>query len=316
MSLKAAPFNNDVALGPDDVSAYWLKTDDGVQIRAAVWGAASAALKGCILLLPGRTEYIEKYGKTAQDLLERGYCSIAIDWRGQGAADRLLPKSTLGHVESFKDYQRDLQVVLNALPEIALPDKPLYLLAHSMGGCIGLRSLMEDLPVKAAAFTAPMWGIAMGKPKRAAAWAVSTAARSIGMDKQFSPGTSPVTYVLSQPYEDNMLTTDKDMFEYMRNQATEQPELTLGGPSLTWLSEGLQECRALRARPTPNIPCLTFLGTGERIVDHSAIHDRMARWPNGQLEIIEGAEHEVLMEREAIRSQATDAIVALFEQHT
>ena len=39
-----------------------------------------------------------------------------------------------------------------------LPE-PYYLMAHSMGGCIGLRALMRGAPVKAAAFSAPMWGI-------------------------------------------------------------------------------------------------------------------------------------------------------------
>ena len=312
MSLTPAPFHADVADGPDGGCAYWLTAEDGVRIRVAVWNGGT---KGTVLLFPGRTEYAEKYGRTAVDLQTRGYSTVAIDWRGQGLADRLQGNPDIGHVEDFKQYQADLRAVLAALPEFEMPDQK-FLVGHSMGGCIGLRALMEGLDVKAAAFTAPMWGIAMGKPKRTAAWIVSTLARSVGADKALAPGTAEKTYVLANPFDDNMLTTDQEMFNYMKTQVEAHPALALGGPSLAWLNEGLKECRALRMRPTPSVPTLTFLGTHERIVDVSAIHDRMARWPRGTLEMVDGSEHEVLMEGKATREATITAITAHFDAHS
>jgi lysophospholipase len=79
------------------------------------------------------------------------------------------------------------------------------------------------------------------------------------------------------------------------------------------LNEGLKECRSLHPRPTPQVPTVAFLGTGERIVDTTAIHDRMARWPQGALRMVEGAEHEVLMETVAIRETAIKEIAAHFD---
>jgi lysophospholipase len=311
VSLIKAPFNTATADGPDDVAAYWLTASDGVRIRVAFWGGGD---KGTILLFPGRTEYVEKYGRTAADLLAHGFSTLAIDWRGQGLADRLQDNVAIGHVEDFREYQEDLKAVLAALPEIGATG-PNFLLGHSMGGCIGLRSLMEGLDVKAAAFTAPMWGIAMGKPKRTAAWVVSTLARSVGADKGLAPGTASKTYVLANAFADNMLTTDPETFDYMKRQVEAQPELALGGPSLAWLNEGLKECRSLKLRPTPSVPTLTYLGTQERIVDAGAIHDRMARWPNGTLKMVEGSEHEVLMEIKATRDATVSEIAAHFTAH-
>ena len=114
---------------------------------------------GTVLMLPGRTEHAEKYGTTAERLAAAGYASAALDWRGQGLADRLLPDRRKGHVGQFADYQRDLDAFAAAVRE-TLPG-PFYLLAHSMGGCIGLRGLMRGLDVAAAAFSAPMWGLDM-----------------------------------------------------------------------------------------------------------------------------------------------------------
>ena len=116
--MEAAPFYHDVAEGPEGAKAYWLTTTDDVRIRLAVWAEGS---KGTVLLFPGRTEYVEKYGQAAAVFADQGLSTIAIDWRGQGLADRLLPERDIGHVGQFGDYQRDVQAVLAAVVVLDLP---------------------------------------------------------------------------------------------------------------------------------------------------------------------------------------------------
>ena len=107
--MTAAPLFAE-ADGPAGGVAYWLTTVDQIRIRVAVWGHDAA--KGTVLLFPGRTEYVEKYGRAATDLLTRGYATVTVDWRGQGLADRLQPNAALGHVADFKDYQLDVDAVV------------------------------------------------------------------------------------------------------------------------------------------------------------------------------------------------------------
>jgi lysophospholipase len=78
----------------------------------------------------------------------------------------------------------------------------------------------------------------------------------------------------------------------------------------------LIEANALAARPAPKTPILTFLGTNERIVRTKTIHQRMQTWENGTLVMVEGAEHEILMERPEIRNDAFDKMAKLFTAHT
>lgn len=303
--MKAAPFFDDVAYGPEGpactASAYWLTTDDGLRIRLGVWPEGS---KGTVLLFPGRTEYVEKYGQVAREFGQRGFASIAVDWRGQGLGDRMLANRDIGHVGEFLDYQYDVKAVMAAVEELGLP-KPYYLMAHSMGGCIGLRALMNGMPVKAAGFSAPMWGLAPS-PMVPVAWILSTALRPIGLGDMRAPTTPEITYVLSAEFEDNTLTTDLEMWEYMRHQVTLYSDLALGGPSVRWLNEALHEMLALSKMPAPDVPCITFLGANERIVSPERIKTRMPRWNAGALEVIDGAEHEVMMEREEVRSFVFD----------
>lgn len=307
----AAPLFADLAEGPSGGRALWLRTADDVRIRAAIWGDGG---RGTVFLFPGRTEYIEKYGRAAAVLAAQGYVTLVVDWRGQGLADRAFADRLIGHVGQFDEYQRDVDALLGLAGQDGLP-RPFHLLSHSMGGCIGLRSLMRGLPFASAVFSAPMWGISMAAWSRPIAHLLGRLAAPFGQAHRYAPGTGGQTYVLAAPFQGNVLTTDPGMWDYMRRQVTAQPDLALGGPSLGWLGAALRECGALAALPAPSTPAITALGTAEKVVDVAPIHLRMAGWASGRLDIYQGAEHEVPMETPVHRSRFFDAAVAQFAAH-
>ena len=308
--MESAPLFSEITDGPDGGNAWWLTTDDGVRIRVGAWN--TDASNGTVLLFPGRTEYIEKYGKAAADLATRGYATFAIDWRGQGLADRLVDNAMAGHVMAFGDYQRDVAAMVEAATRLDLP-KPWHLLAHSMGGCIGFRALTEGLPVHSCAFSAPMLGIQMSEMLRPVAWSLSWGGHRLGMGHIFAPSTSAHSYVLIEPFETNKLTNDPDMYQYMIDQTRAHPGLGLGGPSLSWLYEALRECRNLSRLPSPDMPCVTILGENEQIVDIKRIRDRMNDWPGGKLIEVENGKHELLMDNPGIRKSAINAFCDEFD---
>lgn len=308
--MDLAPFRADLALGPTGACAYWTRATDGVKLRLGHYPAEGD--RGTVLLFPGRTEYVEKYGLTAQAMAEAGYHTLTIDWRGQGLADRLLPDERTGHVHFFEDYQKDVAAMLEAAEALDLP-RPWHLLAHSMGACIGLRSVMDGMRVASCVFTGPMWGIRIASAVRPAAWALGWGSRHLGLGHVVAPGTKSASYVANEPFEDNQLTTDPEMFDYMRRQVIEEPKLQLGGPSLRWLHQSLRECRTLARRQSPDLPCITFLGSNERIVDTTRVHARMAHWPRGRLELVPNAEHEVLMEGPLLRRHIHSTITDHFD---
>lgn len=310
--MENAPLYDDVTKAPEGGSAYWLTTADNVRIRVGAWNKGD---KGTVLLFPGRTEYIEKYGQAVGDLQTRGYATIVVDWRGQGLADRLLDDPAAGHVMHFSDYQHDVRAMVAAARELNMPE-PFYLMSHSMGGCIALRSLIEGIDVKAAAFSAPMWGILISPPMRPVALSISWASRCLGFGHKYAPGTGADSYVVTAPFEDNKLTTDTEMYDYMRDQARAHPQLLLGGPSMHWLFEALTETRNLQAMAMPKTPTVTYLGTNERIVDSVAVIKLMDKWAGGRLEMIEGAEHEVLMETPDTRQNVFDGVSDWFSSHS
>jgi alpha-beta hydrolase superfamily lysophospholipase len=112
--LSEAPFNREVSEGPQNVEAFWAVAKDGVRLRLAHWRPVEAP-KGTIFLLQGRSENLEKYGRTDEKLVEAGYAIFAIDWRGQGLSDRLAEDRMLcvhiapvGHQSSADQAPRSL----------------------------------------------------------------------------------------------------------------------------------------------------------------------------------------------------------------
>ena len=121
--------------------------------------------KGTVVLLTGRGEFIEKYAtEVVGELLGRGYCVYALDWRGQGLSDRALADRGKGHIDNFSTYMADLQLFLDKVVAPAAP-RPILALCHSMGGHIMMRVLAENGsgPLSAGVLCSPMTGAASAR---------------------------------------------------------------------------------------------------------------------------------------------------------
>lgn len=293
-------------------SAHWITARDGTRIRCAVWREGH---DGTVLFLNGRTEYIEKYGLAAAGFGARGFSFATLDWRGQGLSDSVEVPSGLCHVDDFSDFQQDVGAVLSHLTELEMP-QPLFLLTHSMGGAIGLRALHEGMPAKAAVFCGPMWEILLPMPARVAARLVSAVAVRLNWSRRFVPGGGSRSHFETSGPDNNILTSDDAMFSFVGGQLRRHPELSRGGPSFAWMHTALRECSRLTSERPPRTPSLVLLGTKERIVDPKAIRSVCANWPEAELEMIEGARHELLMEIGAVRTHVLDRASSFFRDYS
>ncbi len=301
--MTAAPLYNLVGV-PEGGKAIFVSAKDGTKIRIAYWQGGA---RGTVLLFPGRTEYIEKYGRMVEKLTARDLNVVVFDWRGQGLSDRPDGRRDRGYVENFVDYQQDIAAALNA-PEIVALQGPRVLFSHSMGGCIGLRALVEGLDVKGAVFSSPMWGLAASTKDKVLLSVVNVIGRPFGVHKSLVPDTKPTYYVVENPFEGNELTNDADYYAMFQSHLAAQPDLGLGGPTIHWAVKAIKEMGLLMDSAAPNIPTLTFLGTQEVVVDGEAIKSRAKTLPNDRLEIIQDGKHEVWMETPEIQAQVWNSM--------
>ncbi len=309
-----APLFDSLADGPEGGRAIWLTTTDGVRIRAGFWPASGVSV-GTVVFLPGRTEYIEKYGPAARDLQARGWSMVTLDWRGQGLSDRALADPMLGHVERFTDYQADLDALMAWLQHSGSAEGltgPYMLMSHSMGGLIGLRALIRGLPFRASVFSAPMWGIRIPLWRKPLAGVMRRLPLALPQHRGYAPTTSGQSYILRTAFDENHLTGDVHTWGWLHNQLETEPGLRLGGPSLGWLRSALRECAGIARLPAPATPSLVALGSLEHIVTPRAIHQRMRGWTGARLDLYAGARHEVPMETPEHRRRFYDSAHELF----
>lgn len=291
--------------------ALFVQAEDGLRLRLGLWRPEGAAA-GTVLLFQGRTEYLEKYAPIAARLAAEGFAVLAIDWRGQGLSDRLLADPRAGHIADFADYQTDVVEIVVAADALALP-RPWHLLAHSMGGCIGLAALLNGLPVQTAAFSAPMWGLHHPRVPGAVITGLTRTAQRLGRAGRTALGTGGGgTYLLDAPFRANALTGDPLQWARLVAQAGSWPELTLGGATYAWIAAARAECRRLAALPAPDLPALIGLGGAEAVVSRLAVQDRAAAWPGAQLLDLPGARHELMFESAPVAERFLAAALALF----
>jgi lysophospholipase len=297
---------------PPRATEEHVHTADGVRLRAVRW-APAGAVRGTVAILGGRGEFIEKYFEMTKDLLARGFAVAVLDWRGQGGSDRLVRDARKGHVDDFSLFERDLDTFVAAILDPHCPH-PWFGLGHSMAAAILL--IVDEAgrcPFERLVLTSPMIAVKGVDHRGPVRYAIATM-DALGLGGAFAPGNAAETF-WARPFEGNVFTTDATRFARIADLTKSAPGLFLGGPTVGWTHAAF---RAMRRFDDPNFPrrantpILIIAAGADRVVDCAAAERFAARMRGGRIVVIEGAEHEIMIEREALRAKfwaAFDAFV-------
>ncbi len=262
------------------------------------------APKGTVVLLGGRGEFIEKYDETIEALNDRGFMVWSMDWRGQGLSTRLLPERHKGHIDTYQTYLQDFHHFVQTRIITGAP-RPLILLAHSMGGHLGLRYLREHQGLfTAAILSAPMVDIHTSPYPRPVLRALAFGACAMGLGSRFAPGQHPFSEA-DRDYSQNRLTHDPERFQRSIDWFRTTPELALGGVTFGWIRESLKSIETLRRQPyAEGIPTPVLLvDAGDEAIVSSAALRELAEWmPRGEVLSIPGSRHEILQEVDRVQA--------------
>ncbi|MEM9738398.1 MAG: alpha/beta hydrolase [Pseudomonadota bacterium] len=294
---------------PEGAELVWFTSSAGRRLRACLVPALTLdTVRGTVIVCPGRTEFIEKYFEVARELQAKGFAALILDWPGQGLSERLLEDRSKGHIDDFQTFMGALQKGLDELGD-KLP-RPYVALAHSMGGAIALAAISEKLvEVSAAAFCAPMWGLRTRLfGMRYLVWAM----RAMGRSGDYAQQPGP-----PERFKDNVVTHDENRWQIHRDLIDTAPDLELGPVTWGWLGASLAIVRTFARRSkleAIEIPILVASAGEEKLVDNRS-HDRICEsLPNCEHIRVDGAMHEILMEKDEKRSEFWAAFDTMLER--
>lgn len=293
---------------------FLLRTSDGVNL-AYRYFPAKEPMKGTVVIVSGRTEYMARYSELLYDLRDSGYAFFIYDHRGQGNSDRLLGDDRLkGYVTNYRDYIRDLGEFIDRVVR-PLSGGSIYLLSHSMGGAIASAYMIENPGVVKAMFSSsPMIEIIAKSIPEGIAYIMAEGAIALGFGESYIPGGGPEDW--QWRFENNCCTSSFARYTYNREMHLARPEWTLSSPTNQWVREAILLSRYVRDNAAKLVdPILLLAGTNDTVVSPHAIVEFSYRTPNGRSRTLEGARHEFFIEKDLYRNHAIRDMLRFFGQH-
>ena len=280
---------------PPGAKVEVLEASDGRKLRTARWEPGEAVARGTVLLLHGYTEFIEKYYEVVERLLARRFAVVTYDHRGQGLSERIMPER--GHQTDFADLVADAALVHDAFA--AGRGGPQLLLAHSMGGNVGLRLLQEE-PGRfdRATLSAPMLAI-----DPLPGWlmrAVASAHVGLGLGESYAWGAGDHDPDAPQ----NRVTSDAARFERALSFWRAEPALVVSGVTWRWVREASRSMAlVVRSDRMARIETPTWIASAGRdqVVSSRAHEEVEVLSPKVERTLLPDAMHEILQESDEIQ---------------
>ena len=255
--------------------------------------------KADLVLLHGFTEGVDKFNETTFYFLKEGFNVWQMQQRGHGMSYRETDDPSLVHIRDYKDLIEDLHYFVHDI----MPDRsgisplPLYLYAHSMGGCVSALYL-ETYPkdFKKAVLSSPMLELDGGDTPIFLANIYALFMILTGRGKHYLPGTKPFD---PHPDFEGSSSTSRERYEYWFDTVLSREDYHTCAPSMATARQFLKMTKkAVRKNSCSKIQADVLLLQAE--------HDTVVR-PGGQEEFIKnigslghlirikGAKHEIYM---------------------
>ena len=267
--------------------------------------------KAAILISTGRTEAAIKYKELIFDLFNNGYSIYIHDHRGQGLSGRMADDPEMGYIDTFQFYIDDMKYFYDNYVKRD-NHKKIFLLAHSMGGAIGMTYLEQyQNDFNAAAFSSPMLGLK---------------APTCGVMKIFHSKTPK--YAMGQTgynddkveFKDNHLTGCEVRYYRMVQAFEEAPKAKLGGATSFWVYKSCQQFKyMIKNVDKIKTPFILFSAVNDEVVAVHAHQKFIEKAKKAGVVCtaftVEDAQHELFIEKDKQRIETVTKMLDYYNQY-
>lgn len=284
---------------------------DGTKIQA--YYALNPKADHAVVFVHGFTEYAEKFSELLYYFYNEGYSVFMMDQRGHGRSGRKIENPELVYAESFDEYIEDLRFFIDTVVREEVPELPLFLYGHSMGGCIA-SLFVERYPdtFRAAILSSPMLKISFGGMPDAAANLILKFSYLANWKGKPAPNAQPFN---PEPDFENTCATSEVRYLYTLAQQREHRAYQTCGATYGWLRAAVLATKeALKNAAKAALPILICQAGNDTLVDNSAEEAFAAAAPNAALVRFPEAKHEIYRSPKATLEVYYDAVLGFLEK--
>ena len=266
-----------------------------------------------IVIVPGLSEYSEKFYELARDFNARA-CNVFIyDPPGQGHSDTSLENP---HKQHSTGTKHDIDDLVKFRKTQVPNNAPTIVFAHSTGGLVAMRTIQEHPDLfDAATITAPLFGlhnpIARNRERFFANLPLPKA-----MKESYIPGGGDWT---PRDHKDSALkaddfTSDPERQKIQDYWATRTPAFQKGGVTWGWVKErckSIIEVRKKKNLAKVDIPVFLATAGNDKLVNNQGADKVAGRLSHVLHMHFSDAKHEMYLETDDIRTPLIDQTMAM-----
>lgn len=255
-----------------------------------------------IVYLMGLSEFSEKTFELAHDFNNMACNFSVFDRHGQGKSPRFLKDA---HKQHSDGTAADIEDIVRFCEKNIPAGEPIVLLGHSTGGLLAIEAIAKrpDL-FKGAILNAPLIGFETPPVKnRERFWA--TIPLPDWVEEQYIPGGRPFTSRKDSPMKPEDFSSDPARNKLDDLWRENNPELQTGSPTIGWVQNMCKTIMHLRKNGFAEkikTPVLIFTGGKDKLVNNDHIRKFADRLPNAEIYNFPDGKHELLIEKDSIRS--------------
>jgi len=290
-------YNREINPHFDAKKLQFFTSHDNLKIAYKIFDVKNA--KASIVISSGRTEGMVKYKELIYDLNANGYSVYILDHRGQGYSERLQKDTQIGDIKNFNNYVKTQNKLF---------------LSHSMGGAIASLYVEE--------YQNDFDALVLSSPMHQPDLIFSTTSNLVCSLIQYRKSNLQ-RYIVggksfdeeNQNFDDNSLTHSKTRYDIFLNEYRAQPSTKIGSPSVRWVIEACKGGeRSVENATKATLPILLLQAQKDVIVNKKPQKQFCEKAKNCRGYVIDGAYHELFVEKDHIRNRALSAILSFFSK--
>ena len=269
-----------------------------------------------IVILPGFTEFCEKYSPVAFRLHQSGHNVLVLDWPGHGLSGHYGKDPLAVHCDDFSIYLDALDAVIEAA---GFRQEQLFLFGHSMGGHLALRyAARRPTHSLGVMLSAPMMA-----PPVMPVWLIrgfSSFLIGMGLGHSYPPFYRVPELDRVRHYRpDNKLTRWPQGYETQFLWFDDMPRLRRSGPTVGWINAAYRSSAQCTLHAdwlrSIEVPVLAFVAGDEKIVSASATDYALPFISQLERHDFAEARHELLHELPEVTDQLWALLLAFIKKN-